>query len=102
EGLRRAGWRVELDLRGRRLAANLSHAERAGIAAVAILGEDERAAGEIIWRDLATRAERRFALGALPEGAGRGPRAEGGSVGSATEPPALSFLPSPPDEGSAR
>jgi len=66
EALRRAGWRVELDLRGRRLAANFSQAERAGIPAVAILGETELAARELVWRDLATRAERRLSLDDLP------------------------------------
>jgi len=67
EGLRRAGWRVELDLRGRRLAANLSHAERVGIPAVAIVGEAELAANELLWRDLATRAEQRYPLDNLPQ-----------------------------------
>ena len=67
ESLRRAGWRVELDLRGRRLAANLSHAERAGIPAVAIIGEAELAANELLWRDLATRAEQRYPLDNLPQ-----------------------------------
>ncbi len=66
ERLRRAGWRVELDLRGRRLSVNLSYAERVGIPTVVILGEAELAAREIIWRDLATRTERRYPLDALP------------------------------------
>lgn len=66
EALRRIGWRVELDLRGRRLVANFSHAERAGIPAVAILGATEVQSREIVWRDLATRAERRLSLDALP------------------------------------
>ncbi|CAA9579765.1 MAG: Histidyl-tRNA synthetase [uncultured Thermomicrobiales bacterium] len=67
ERLRRAGWRAELDLRGRRLAANLSYAERAGIPVVVIFGETELAAGEIVWRDLATRVERRYPLDDLPQ-----------------------------------
>ena len=66
ESLRRAGWRVELDLRDRRLAANLSYAERAHIPIVAIYGDAERDAGQLVWRDLATRTERRPALGELP------------------------------------
>ncbi len=67
EALRQAGWRVELDLRGRRLSANLSYAERTKIPAVAIIGEQERAAHELLWRDLATRSEQRYALAALPQ-----------------------------------
>ncbi len=62
EALRGAGWRVELDLRGRGLAANLSHADRTRIAHVAILGAAERAAGVVAWRTLATRAEERLPL----------------------------------------
>jgi histidyl-tRNA synthetase len=75
ETLRGAGWRVELDLRGRGLAANLSYAERTQIGAVVICGEAECAAGVVTWRNLATRAEERLSLGALvargPQGAER-------------------------------
>jgi histidyl-tRNA synthetase len=70
ETLRSAGWRVELDLRGRGLAANLSYAERTQIGAVAIYGAAERADGAVTWRNLATRTEERIALTAL---AARGP-----------------------------
>lgn len=67
EALRRRGWRVELDLRARRLAANLSYAGRARIPIVAIYGDAERDAGQVVWRDLASRTERRPALDALPD-----------------------------------
>ena len=79
ERLRQVGWRVELDLRGRRLAANLSYAERVGIPAVVIFGEAEHAAREIIWRDLATRTEHRHTLDALPRPEQQ-PTMQGGSA----------------------
>ena len=66
EAVRRRGWRVELDLRDRRLAANLSYAERAHIPIVAIYGDTERAARDLVWRELATREERRAPLSDLP------------------------------------
>ncbi len=95
EALRRAGWRVELDLRARRLSAALSYAERAGLAAVAIVGEAERADRTILWRDLATREERRLPLDAL-SGPGR---AGDGATSGAADP----RLPNAdPDERSAR
>lgn len=67
EALRKAGWRVELDLRDRRLAANLSYAERARIPVVAIYGDAERDAKQVVLRDLATRTEQRPALDALSQ-----------------------------------
>ncbi|HEX5506461.1 MAG TPA: ATP phosphoribosyltransferase regulatory subunit [Thermomicrobiales bacterium] len=63
--LRAGGWRVDLDVRGRSLAANLRYADRAGIAHVAILGEDERRAGVVAWHTMATRAQERLPLAAL-------------------------------------
>lgn len=73
EALRLAGWRVELDLRDRRLAANLSYAERVHIPVVAIFGDAERDAGQLVWRDLAGRTEQRPSLAELPA-APRNPR----------------------------
>ena len=67
ETLREAGWRVELDPRDRRPAANLSYAERARIPVVAIYGDAERDAGQVVLRDLAARTEQRPALTALPQ-----------------------------------
>ena len=58
--------RQELDLRDRRLSANLSYAERARIPIVAIYGDAERDAGQVVLRDLAARTEQRPALTALP------------------------------------
>lgn len=60
--LRAAGWRVELDLRGRSIGANLSYADRTRIAYVAILGEEERQAGVVTWRTMAARGEERLPL----------------------------------------
>lgn len=62
EGLRAAGARVELDLTGRGVGANLRHAARAGIATVAILGDDELRDGAVTWRDMTARTEERLAL----------------------------------------
>ena len=70
EALRGAGWRIELDVRGRSIAANLRHADRTRIPHVAILGEEERAAGVVTWRAMATRTEERLPLRELVE---RGP-----------------------------
>ena len=41
-------------------------AARREIAAVAVVGASERERGEVIWRDLAARAERRVSLDQLP------------------------------------
>lgn len=62
EALREAGWHAELDVRGRGLSANLQYADRARIPYVAILGDDERTAGVVTWRTMATRAEERQPL----------------------------------------
>lgn len=62
EALREAGWRVELDVRGRGLSANLHHADRARIPYVAILGDDERVANVVTWRAMTARMEERLPL----------------------------------------
>lgn len=57
--LRRQGWIVHLDVRGRSAALNLRDAERRGISAALIVGTAD---GELLWRDLRTREERRGKL----------------------------------------
>lgn len=67
ERLRDRGWRAELDLRGRKLASNLSYAERVGLATVVIVGETEQARQEVCWHDLHTRQERHYRWDDLPQ-----------------------------------
>ncbi len=68
ERLRASGWVVVLDVRGRSVKDNLRDATRRGYTAVVIVGADERAGEYVIWRDLATRTERRIALAQLGGG----------------------------------
>lgn len=62
EGLRAAGWRVELDASDRGVTPNLRHAVRAGIPTVAIVGDDELRTGTVTWRDMTARTEARLPL----------------------------------------
>jgi histidyl-tRNA synthetase len=57
ERLRDAGLRVELDIKVRGAKANLRHADRVGIPQVALLGEQERAAGQVVLRQMEQRRE---------------------------------------------
>jgi histidyl-tRNA synthetase len=57
QALRAEGRRVELDVRGRGVRANLEAANRRGIPYVAIVGEAERRAGAYVWRDMAAQAQ---------------------------------------------
>ena len=54
------------DVRARPVASNQRDAVRRGVAALVVVGPEEQARGEIIWRDLAARTERRIALDAVP------------------------------------
>ncbi|WP_298821806.1 ATP phosphoribosyltransferase regulatory subunit [Chloroflexus sp.] len=65
ERLRASGWIVALDARGRSVKDNLRDATRRSYAAVVIVGAAERAGEYVVWRDLATRTERRIALADL-------------------------------------
>lgn len=62
----RAGVALELEVTGRSLRASLKRAAKEGFAAVAILGDEELAAGEVTVRELAAGEQRRVALAALP------------------------------------
>ena len=57
QALRAEGRRVELDVRGRGVRANLEAANRRGIPHVAIVGEAERRDNVYVWRDMAAQAQ---------------------------------------------
>ncbi|MEI7771056.1 MAG: ATP phosphoribosyltransferase regulatory subunit [Chloroflexales bacterium] len=63
--LRRRGFTATVDVRGRSVATNLRDAARRGVGYLAVVGDEERAQGVIVWRDLASRDERRVALGEI-------------------------------------
>ncbi len=65
EALRREGVRVELEVRPRGVRAALRRADRAGIPSVALLGERERAQGEVVFRQMGARTEERMPLAQL-------------------------------------
>ena len=65
--LRQGGATVELDVKYRGVKANLQHANRLGIPTVVIAGSQERAAGLVVVRHMAERAERRLTLEELRE-----------------------------------
>ncbi|MDW8405985.1 ATP phosphoribosyltransferase regulatory subunit [Chloroflexus sp.] len=67
ERIRAGGRAVVLDVRGRSIKDNLRDATRRGFAAAVIVGAAEREGEYVVWRDLATRTERRIALAALGE-----------------------------------
>ena len=62
----RQGVEVELELGSRSLKGALRRADKDGMRAVAILGDEELAAGEITVRDLGQSAQHRIAVAALP------------------------------------
>jgi histidyl-tRNA synthetase len=64
--LRARGYAATVDVRGRSVASNLRDAARREVAAVAVVGSGERERGEVLWRDLAAREERRVALDDIP------------------------------------
>lgn len=62
----RAGVVLEVELTGRSLKAALKRADKEGFAAVAIVGDDELAAGTVAIRDLAASAQQVMAPQAVP------------------------------------
>ena len=64
--MRDRGYIAAVDVRSRSVASNLRDGARRGYGAIAVVGAAERASAEVIWRDLATRDERRIAVSALP------------------------------------
>lgn len=62
----RAGVVLEVELTGRSLKAALKRADKEGFAAVAILGDDELAAGTVAIRDLAASTQQVMAPAAVP------------------------------------
>ena len=63
----RAGVPVEVEVSGRSLKAALKRADRERASAVAILGDDELAAGNVAVRDLTAGTQEHVAIGAVPE-----------------------------------
>lgn len=63
--LRMSGHTVVLDVRKRSIKDNLRDATRRGFAAAVIAGAAEREGEYVVWRDLATRTERRITLAEL-------------------------------------
>jgi histidyl-tRNA synthetase len=66
QALRERGYVAAVDVRGRSVASNLRDGARRGFGAIVVVGAAERASAEVLWRDLATREERRIALSGLP------------------------------------
>lgn len=66
EALRGLGYAALVDVRGRSPAGNQRDAARRGVAALALVGPAEQARGEVLWRDQATRTERRVLVDELP------------------------------------
>lgn len=65
--LRNAGYTALVDVRKRSLAGNLRDAARRDVDYVAIVGTDQQARNEVLWRDLHSREERPIALIDLPK-----------------------------------
>nr|WP_255603325.1 ATP phosphoribosyltransferase regulatory subunit [Oscillochloris sp. ZM17-4] len=65
--LRLRGFIATVDVRGRTLATNLRDAARRGVGYLAVVGAEERAQASFVWRDLASRDERRVALGEIAD-----------------------------------
>lgn len=72
EELRQAGVAATAELAGRSLGAAMKRADRAGARWVAILGDEEVAAGEVTVKDLAGGDQRRLARGKAVEELRRG------------------------------
>jgi histidyl-tRNA synthetase len=64
--LRARGYVAMADVRGRAVTGNLRDAARREVAFVAVVGAEERERGEVLWRSVATREERRMALADIP------------------------------------
>ncbi len=63
--LRSYGFIVSVDVRERNVAGNLRDAARRDIRYLAIVGSDERAAANLVWRDLLSREEQRLPISDL-------------------------------------
>jgi histidyl-tRNA synthetase len=64
--LRRAGLRTSTPLEPRKLGKELTRADKAGAAAVVIVGQEDWAAGNVTVRGLATREQQQVALAEVP------------------------------------
>ncbi len=65
--LRLRGFTATVDVRGRSVATNLRDASRRGVGYLAVVGDQERAQRTLVWRNLASRDERRIALDEIAE-----------------------------------
>jgi histidyl-tRNA synthetase len=65
QALRERGYVAAVDVRGRSVASNLRDGARRGYGAIAVVGAAEREQAHVIWRDLATREERRLKVSEL-------------------------------------
>jgi histidyl-tRNA synthetase len=65
--LRRNGWVVHVDVRGRNVASNGRDAERRQVAAFALVGVAEQQHGIVRWRTLPGREEHVIAIADLPQ-----------------------------------
>ncbi|MFN8500538.1 ATP phosphoribosyltransferase regulatory subunit [Kouleothrix sp.] len=66
QALRARGYIAAADVRARSAAANQRDGARRGVAALVLVSAADAATEELLWRDLATRAERRVALADVP------------------------------------
>ena len=64
--LRARGYAALVDVRGRSAASNQRDGTRRGVAALVQVGPEEQARGDLLWRDMAERAERRILLADVP------------------------------------
>lgn len=64
--LRAHGFVAMVDVRGRSVQSNERDAVRRNIAILVVVGEEERERGEILWRSLDTRQEKRILLDHIP------------------------------------
>ena len=66
QALRARGYVAAVDVRGRSAAGNQRDSARRNVVALVLVGPEEQVRGELIWRDMATRAERRIDLNSVP------------------------------------
>lgn len=64
--LRDAGWRVEYALGHQNLGKQMKLADARGVRLVVVMGEDERARGAVVLKDLGERTQREVPLAELP------------------------------------
>ncbi len=65
--LRRRGYVVTVDVRGRSVTNNLRDASRREIGYVAVVHSDDQIRAELLWRDVTSREEQRVKLADLPD-----------------------------------